>query len=58
LQVFKKDHPKDFVQSGIWAWSRYANYFGEVTLWYGIFILAGAGVVESWQWVMVFSINN
>jgi steroid 5-alpha reductase family enzyme len=52
---FKKDHPRDFITTGLWKYSRYANYFGEVTLWYGIFILACAGVAQPWQWVMVFS---
>lgn len=54
-QVFKKTNPRDFIQSGIWKYSRYANYFGEVVLWYGIFILSCAGVIESWQWVIVIS---
>lgn len=54
-QVFKTANPKDFITSGIWAYSRYANYFGEVVLWYGIFILAAAGVAEPWQWIIVLS---
>lgn len=54
-QNFKKIHPNDFVFTGIWAYSRYANYFGEVTLWFGVFVIACAGVVEDWQWVMVIS---
>ena len=54
-QVFKKTNPRDFIQTGIWKYSRYANYFGEVVLWYGMFILSCAGVTESWQWVMAVS---
>ena len=34
--AFKKEHPKDFITSGVWKYSRYANYFGEVSLWYAV----------------------
>ena len=54
-QVFKNDHPQDFVNTGIWRWSRYANYNGEITLWIGMFVLCGAGFIENWQWVAVIS---
>ena len=29
-----------FIQSGTWAWSRHPNYFGEITLWFGIALIA------------------
>ena len=43
-----------FIQSGIWAWSRHPNYFGEIALWSGIAIIA-LPVLRGWQWVTLIS---
>jgi steroid 5-alpha reductase family enzyme len=40
--AFRND-PKNtgrWIQSGLWKYSRHPNYFGEVILWWGLFILA------------------
>lgn len=29
-----------FISSGLWAWSRHPNYFGEILLWIGIALIA------------------
>jgi len=43
-----------FIQTGLWAWSRHPNYFGEITLWVGVTIIA-LPVLQGWQWVTLIS---
>ena len=53
---FKKDNANDgrFITSGLWAWSRHPNYFGEITLWTGIAVIA-IPVLSGWGWTMLIS---
>ena len=43
-----------FISSGLWAWSRHPNYFGEIVLWTGIAIIA-LPVLTGWRWVTLIS---
>lgn len=43
-----------FIQTGLWSRSRHPNYFGEITLWVGIAIIA-IPVLEGWQWITMLS---
>lgn len=43
-----------FIQSGLWAWSRHPNYFGEITLWVGIALIA-LPQLQGWQYVTLIS---
>ena len=43
-----------FIQSGLWSRSRHPNYFGEITLWVGVAIIA-LPVLQGWQWVALIS---
>lgn len=55
-KAFKNDPANEgkFISSGLWAWSRHPNYFGEITLWTGIAIIA-LPVLSGWQWATLIS---
>jgi steroid 5-alpha reductase family enzyme len=48
------DNAGKFIHTGLWAWSRHPNYFGEITLWVGVAIVA-LPVLRGWQWVTLIS---
>jgi len=43
-----------YIKSGLWAWSRHPNYFGEIVLWIGIAVMA-VPVLSGWQWFCLIS---
>lgn len=54
--AFKSDSTNrgKFITTGLWAWSRHPNYFGEIVLWSGMAILA-IPILSGWQWVVLIS---
>ena len=43
-----------FINTGLWSKSRHPNYFGEITLWVGVAIIA-LPVLQGWQWAALVS---
>lgn len=47
-----------FIKSGVWSVSRHPNYFGEICVWLGIFLVSSTVYVDNgreWQYVSVLS---
>lgn len=43
-----------FITTGLWAWSRHPNYFGEILLWVGIAVIA-LPAISGWQLATLIS---
>jgi len=55
-QAFRADpaNKGEFIRTGLWSRSRHPNYFGEILVWVGVFLVA-VPVLQGWQWVAVLS---
>lgn len=50
LRQFKRNpaNKGKLMTTGLWSWSRHPNYFGEVTLWWGVWLMAVELPVSLW----------
>jgi steroid 5-alpha reductase family enzyme len=50
--IAKKKTPGSFITTGLWAWSRHPNYFGELSFWWGLMLFGLAAAPDQWWWIM------
>jgi steroid 5-alpha reductase family enzyme len=41
-----------FMRTGLWAWSRHPNYFGELSFWWGLMLFGLAAAPQAWRWIV------
>lgn len=44
----------EYIKTGLWSLSRHPNYFGEIVLWIGVFMVA-APILVGWQFIALLS---
>ena len=49
-----KNNKNKFINVGLWSYSRHPNYFGEILLWFGVYVVASAGITSSLQKFVIF----
>ncbi|GLI66250.1 hypothetical protein VaNZ11_010000 [Volvox africanus] len=44
-----------FIDEGLWSYSRHPNYFGEMMIWWGVFLTCAPGFTSPWHYVALAS---
>ncbi len=57
IHQFKRTNPKQICNQGLWQYSRHPNYFGEILMWFGVFVML-MGVAPSYYYSGIGPIIN
>jgi steroid 5-alpha reductase family enzyme len=55
MRTFKKKaQPREYINTGLWKYSRHPNYFGEIAFWFGLWVMQMAIAPEYWYTAIGF----
>jgi steroid 5-alpha reductase family enzyme len=46
MHLFRKQNKNHTINNGLWKYSRHPNYFGEILMWWGVFIYSLSGNIS------------
>lgn len=55
-RFLKQRQPGDILDSGLWAYSRHPNYFGEILFWWSVYLF-GLASDPSWWWTGIGALS-
>jgi steroid 5-alpha reductase family enzyme len=50
--IAQRKQPGGFITTGLWAWSRHPNYFGELGFWWGLMLFGLIAAPQDWWWIV------
>jgi len=50
----KETNRNQWCNVGVWKWSRHPNYYGEIIVWWGIFLMS-CSILSDWLWTAILS---
>lgn len=51
IHRFRESHPGQYCDTGLWKHGRHPNYFGEITMWWGVWMLYAS--LRGIDWLML-----